>query len=496
MKKSLIFLVVLFTVLMSVSVSGLEDDEIYHLRQGEEHMDKTFVYDVESEDADKVLKGMCAEMKAPTYDSKKGLITWIDYKVYSLEEVFGQEKGGHIRAILNTAGPQLVEEDVVAFLKERTGISKLTYDEVVSAMQYATWYYTDDDFRIPSTSNGEDLYRYFITLPIEREVDAYDVVDLESSDMVKNSKGDKILMQFSYKDNGANLSHRYSVNLSTVYNAKEEVEKIDGKTVVTLTFPVITESMAIDFDVTIYGTMKEVTDIMVLAPEVKGSLQMLVASNTLKNSVKVQAKKKSFRFRSYRLILDDDGDKSRSSHDEGEFLTVDDLNDINQVGKNGYTFIGWFDESNMIVSEGITMNMDRYLTAVYAKDKDQAVEDVSNSNDSGNPNDGSDPNDGSNPSDPKDESSLDSPSDTDDVNSIDQVSDMDNEINSSDSDVGRQDEFTDEDLPADGPKDDIADEGTPFGWMPKTGGIPLLIFLLVGSLTLIGGGYLRKKRQR
>jgi hypothetical protein len=127
-------------------------------------MDKTFVYTIKNVANGNLSKTLCAEKDAPTYDVKKGLMTWVDYKRTSLESLFGIENGAHIRSVMEIAGPHLNQEDVIKWLEERTMLVGLTYDDVVSAAQYAIWFYSDEDFRIPSTTMGEDLYRYFVML--------------------------------------------------------------------------------------------------------------------------------------------------------------------------------------------------------------------------------------------------------------------------------------------------------------------------------------------
>jgi TQXA domain-containing protein len=132
----------LFLILNLTSFATIQDD-IYHLSEGVEYLDKTFVYEViNTANGNKVL-ALCAEKEAPTYDAKKGLMTWVDYKSYNLEEIFTDKASKQVRSIIFEVGPHRGKAVVVNEMKETTGLDELTYEEIVSAMQYAIWFYTD-----------------------------------------------------------------------------------------------------------------------------------------------------------------------------------------------------------------------------------------------------------------------------------------------------------------------------------------------------------------
>lgn len=476
MLKRLFALQLVLLMAFSVGVHGDEEDT-YNLKDGDAYMDKTFIYEVESSDGQTTALTICAEKDAPTYDGKKGLITWIDYKAYRPEEIFGESDGKQIRAILELAGPHKDSQLVVEDLKERTGIGALTYDEVVSAMQYAIWFYSDDDFRIPSTSNGEDLYKYFVTLPPEDETVSDSVLRVSDATIVEDKENNDVIIQFNYSSTGgSNLTHSYSKNLVTNYNAVETVTENNGVYYVTLTIPKFSQSMTIDFEVAVKGKIKESTETVVFAPDEKGSVQMVVGIASLKDTKSMKPKSLRIHYRSYRMILKDYDEQTITSHKDGDFVSLSEIQEINPTGREGYTFEGWFDENQLQVMEGILMDSDRVLTAQYdlivvetpdLPDEETPQEELPN---------GVEP---------------DEPSDEEDVVAYDPDDQDPNEGEGT---------LPDDSNPEDVPDDvvTIEDETLPAdetpGWMPSTGGIPLLIFVTTGSVAIIIGLYIRKSQ--
>ncbi len=483
MKKRLLVLPLIFLIIFSITVQG-DEEERYRLKNGEAYMDQTFVYTIEGQENGAEIQVLCAEMDAPTYDMKKGLITWIDYKAYSPEFIFGTDAGGHIRAILELAGPHLNQESVVEELKELTGISELTYDEVVSAMQYAIWFYSDEDFRIPTSNNGEDLYRYLVTLP---PVDGEETKDMPNvSDLIYtyDEESNQIVIQFHYwGPDGSKLNHTYSKNIVTNYNGRESVSIDNGVYYVTLKIPRVTMSMDIDFEVKVSGQVASEEGAIVFAPDKEGSVQMLVGIGNPKQMYTMRTKTKKIKYRTYRLILNDGQDQTITSHKADTMVSLMEINTINPTGRNGYRFDGWQDESNLIVFEGVLMDRDRVLNALYTKIKkdedlpdEQLPENPPNGGDDEPDDEGPKP-DGGNPDDEGSEPDNSNPDDKEPKPDRDYPDDSDNKPDDENLDIN------DEKLP----------ENDNPGWMPSTGGIPLLIFVTSGSIALIIGIYLRKK---
>ncbi len=474
MKKRLFALHLIFVMLFSVTLYG-DEEESYRLKDGEAYMDQTFIYSVEGQEGREILV-LCAEMNAPTYDEKKGLMTWIDYKVYSPEDIFGLDAGGHIRSILELAGPHLDSDQVVEELKELTGISELTYDEVVSAMQYGIWFFSDQDFRIPTSSNGEDLYRYFVTLPPSNGEVNQEMPNVSQPEYTVDEEENQILIDFNYSGpSGSNLSHSYSTNIVTNYNGKESIRVEDGVYYVRLTIPRVTMSMDIDFEVTVSGTMPPGQEALVFAPEERGSVQMLVGIGDLGKNRSMRPRTREIRYRSYRLILNDGSEQTITSHREDTIVTLDEINYINPTGKSGFRFDGWLDESGLIVFEGVLMDHDRVLDALYSQIINQEQELPDEDLPTENP-EGVDPEgDKSNPGGDEPEGDSNNPG----------GEDPDGDDSNPD---GQEPEEQDLDLD----DESIPEDSNP-GWMPNTGGVPLLIFVTSGSIALILGVYLRKK---
>lgn len=458
----------IFMFLLSITSYAFIEGGFFNLSRGVEYIDKTFVYEMINHQTNESVYTLCAQKDAPTYDSKKGLMTWVDYSVYQLEEQFTVSASGHIRAILEVAGPQLNQEDVVNKLKATTGIEELTYEEVVSAMQYAIWYYTDNDFTIPSTSNGEDLYRYFVTLPEVPNSFEDDVVQIFTDKVERDKQSEKIIIEFHYTGlKKANIQHSYSKDIIEVYGAVENIVYDGNRTNVSLEIPIVEEEFEINFQVTVKGTLKTFQQALAFAPEVDKSAQKQVGVKPIK-SFAVVPKSAAFSYLSYQLTLDDDGDVTKNGFRSGTYISINEMNELNQVGKDGYKFIGWFNEDNVVVTEGVTMNRNRYLHAVYemneSRDKDSSskeetpVEEDSTKDRTSNKEDV--------PKDSEEETNLDNP---DIPSGLDKPDDTEN----------------------------IPDGKLPFditGFIPKTGGVPLLIFMVAGSVTLSIGILLKRMR--
>lgn len=486
-KRTLVTFLMLFLVLNLTSFATIQDD-IYHLSDGVEYLDKTFVYEVVNTANGNTVLALCAEKDAPTYDAKKGLMTWVDYRVYNLEEIFDEDVSKQVRAIIDEVGPQREETVVVTEMKETTGLDQLTYAEIVSAMQYAIWYYTDGVLTIPSTENGEALYRLLVTLPPAETEVITDVVNINVEPAQRREDLGLIIIEYNYNSNvPAELAHVYSKNIVTTYNAKEFVTKEDGVTSVRIEIPIITEDMTVDFEVTVKGTLETAGVVTAFAPDERGESQMLVGYNQLENTVTVSNGSSKLAYKAYRLVLIDEEDVTRNGYTDGSFVTLSEINELNQVGRDGKTFVGWFDENDIVVTSGVVMDRNRELHAVYESDEptDTATPDSDNP-DSETPD-----------SDNPDESTPDS--NNPDDNTPDGNNPDGNTPDGTDGDL--PDETTPEQLTPvvpDGPDEDLPEEETPedgTGWIPNTGGIPLLIFFVLGSVSLSIGILLRRRRR-
>jgi len=359
---------IVLTFLFSVTMMGRISDAVFHLVSGKEYMDKTFVYTIEDIQSLEKSMVMCAEKNAPTYDAKKGLMTWVDYTSYQLEEIFTNEASKHIRAILMEAGPQKDPDQVVNHLRETLGMTSLTYDEVVSAMQYAIWFYSDNDFRIPSTSNGEDLYRHFVSLEGKTSEFKTDFVQVVVDEIKRNNEKQVIIVKYHYSGNDkASLKHAYSKDLFSLYKAKESISNSEGTTYVTLTMPITANELKINFDISVTGTLKEATQMAAFVPEKRGSAQILVGYLRQSNRLYVDEKKAQVNYQAYELILNDDGEQVKRGFTDGTVVTLEMIESLNPTGKNGYIFDGWFEENRKMTTE-VIMNKNRRLDSQYHKD--------------------------------------------------------------------------------------------------------------------------------
>ena len=486
-KRTLSTLLMLFLLLNLTSFATIQDD-IYHLSDGVEYLDKTFVYEVINTSTGNKVLALCAEKDAPTYDAKKGLMTWVDYRVYNIEEIFDKDVSKQVRAIIDEVGPQREESVVVTEMKETTGLDELTYEEIVSAMQYAIWYYTDGVLTTPTTENGEALYRLLVTLPPAENKYETQVVNINVEPAQRREDLGIIIIEYNYDSNvPTELAHVYSKNIVTTYNAKEIVTKENGVTSVRIEIPIITEDMAIDFDVTVKGTLDTVGMVTVFAPDERGESQMLVGYNQLENTVKVSNGSQKLAYKAHRLVLKDEEDVTRNGYTDGSFVTLSEINDLNQVGRDGKTFIGWFDENDIVITSGVVMDRNRELHAVYeSEDTTTSVPNTDQGTPEGNTPDGGTP-----------DNDTPDGADTPDGGTPDNTTP---EGKTPDGTTNIPEESTPEKLTPeepDQPDEDIPEEDTPegTGWIPKTGGIPLLIFLVLGSVSLSVGILLRRRRR-
>jgi len=459
-KRILSTLVMLFLILNLTSFATIQDD-IYHLSKGVEYLDKTFVYEViNTSNGNKVL-ALCAEKEAPTYDVKKGLMTWVDYKVYNLEEIFDDNISKQVRAIIDKVGPQREMTVVVNEMKEATGLDELTYEEVVSAMQYAIWFYTDGVLTRPTTENGEALYRLLVTLPPAETKLKTDVVNIMVDLVQRRDDLGVITIDYHYNsDIPAELAHVYSKNILITYNAKETVTHSNGVTSVKIEVPIITEDMTVDFDVIVKGTLEMAGVVTAFAPDERGESQILVGFNQLSNTIAVSKSSQRLVYKAYRLVLKDEDDVTRKGYTEGSFVTLSDINELNQVGRDGKRFIGWFDENNIVVTSGVVMDRNRELHAVYESDALVSIPDPVAP-------DGNTPNQITMLPDPEIPEKL-----------------TPEEPTPEEPTIPEEILIPEEDTP----------EDVPFGWIPKTGGIPILIFVVLASVSISSGVILRRKR--
>lgn len=477
-KRTLSTLLMLIIILNLTSFATIQDD-IYHLSDGVEYLDKTFVYEVVNTSTGNTVLALCAEKEAPTYDAKKGLMTWVDYRVYYLEEIFDEDVSKQVRAIVDEVGPQREESVVVTEMKETTGLDQLTYEEIVSAMQYAIWFYTDGVLTTPTTENGEALYRLLVTLPPAEDNVEQNVVNITVDSIERREDLGKILMNYHYdSDVPAELSHVYSPNIITTYNAKETVTRENGVTSVKIEVPIISHDMTIDFDVTVKGTLETAGVVTAFAPDERGESQMLVGFNQLENTIAVRNGSRKLAYKAYRLILEDEDDVTRNGFTDQTFVTLAEINDLNQVGREGKKFLGWFDENGIIVTNGVVMDRNRKLHAVYESNTPATVPDETipeGNNPGGNTPGGNNP----------DTNTPDTNTPTETVVVVEDPKVPEQSTPELPNEPDEEIPFTEEETP----------EEVPFGWIPKTGGVPLLIFLVLGSVTLCVGVILRRRKR-
>lgn len=467
---------VICVCLGSYAAYGIISQRIFHLVSGTEYMDKTFIYSIKDTVTSNLTRVVCAEKDAPTYDTKKGLMTWVDYKSYQLEEIFDTNTSRHIRAILTEAGPEKDRDQVVTRLKETLGMVDLTYDEVISAMQYAIWYYSDNDFRIPSTSNGEDLYKHFVSLEGVSSNLSTDFISISVDSVERKSKD--IVIQYHYSGNSkVNIEPSYSMDIKSIYKAKETI-KLDGdRTSVILEIPITANELKIDFDIIVGGTIKEANQYAAFVPDERGSAQILVGYLKQEDLIAADSKRASVHYQAYELTLNDDGDIVKKGFSEGTTVTIDMINELNPTGKQGYTFDGWYEGSTQVTKQ-IIMNKNRRLDAKYSSSP-------STPGNGGNPGGGGTPGTGDNPSGGGTPGTGDNPGGGGTPGTGDNPSGNDTPTVAKD---------PDEPIPDDPVPQDVPSLITTITSWPKTGGVPLLVFMVCGSISISIGILMKRQK--
>lgn len=509
-------IVMVLLALTIVSVGAAIQSHTYRLKDSTEYMDKTYVFRLERQEDNSYVNGFCAEYSAPTFDGKRGLIDWVDFRVYPLEDKFDNEKAGRIRSIMTKAGPHLEPTELVTDLQESLGIMDVEYEQVVSAVQYAVWYYTDELMIVPSSENGYDIYKYLISLPPSYSDANTDLIRLNMMNRALNPQTQKLVFEYQYDSSGQDTQtgHQYSKDIVAVYGAVESIIKQNDITTVTITIPVTSTDVAIDFDVTVNGSRSSYGDVYAYAPDEQGSVQAMVAYASYDTFSQLDTKNLDLTYTAHGLRVDNDGRTVIQSYEEGQTVGLSEIEELNPSGKSGFTFAGWYyyGTDTQVMNNGVYMDGPKHIVARYSR-----TTDPDDNNGGGNPDDndpdGNNPDDndpdGNNPDDNEPDETIDddtipesNPDDPFGLNPDD--SSPNDPVNPSDGDEPV--DIPDEDTPKSVPEDfepPYAPEGYKgdselfyyINRFAESGGVPFLIFFLLGVLALLIG-FLIKHQQK
>lgn len=518
----LALLLCLLSVVTITAMAGTLSSHTYRLVDSTEYMDKTYVFTLQNQQVETSVQAFCAEYAAPTFDAKRGLIDWIDYNVYELEQVFDYDIAGRIRSIMSTAGPQIEQEVAIDYFQDHLGIMNVSYEDIVSAVQYSVWYYTDDLMIVPSSENGYDIYKHLITLPPTSTVQPTDLIRLTPIQIVENYNGDQVTMVYQYDTSGysAEVAHRYNIDIKTQFNAVEEVTKTNsGLRTVSLTFPLLEDDVAIEFDVIVEGRRRLTSDIYSFTPEDRGTLQSMVGFTRLDESIGLDSKHHSFQYVKHGLTIENDGLIVNESFVSGRQVGMSEIENLNPSGKIQHTFDGWYHKSGgKMNADGVFMDGPQHITAKYSPVSGSGSESGGGSNPDGgsDPDGGNNPDGGSNPDGSDPDQSTEDPSDDPEQPDTDIIADehipegiIDNPFKIDPDEpvkgVGELEVIDDPDIPLVSPEimnppygpEGFEGEGEFFYYINRfaeTGGVPFVIFFLLGVLALGLGAYLSQNQ--
>lgn len=486
--------ILLFCSVISVmtGVMAAETSYTYRLNESTEYMDKTYVFTLVDQQVGTEVSAFCAEYSAPTFDTKRGLIDWVDYRAYGLEEIYEAETAGRIRAIMSTAGPHLEALEVISYFENRLGIMDVTYEEVVSAVQYAVWYFTDELMIVPSSENGYDMYKHLISLPPTSSVQATDLIRYTPVHMTAVSSGKIIEIVFQYDVSGysgANARHSFTKDIEMLYGAKVDVDKSDaGLTTVTLQIPLDSPDEHFDFDVIIEGSRPMSGDVYAFSPDVRGEVQSMVGYTRRNSTVGLDTKSYNYTYTTYGLTIENDGKTVTNGFHSGSYVSISDIENLNPSGKIKHSFDGWFYKSgSKVESVGVVMDGPKHVVAEYS------------SIGSTDPDGGDQPDSGDTDiiaDDDIPEGIIDNPFDPNPDHPADPNNGPNEPVIIEDPGIPQVSPEVME--PPYGP-DGFDGEGDFFYYISRfvdSGGVPFVIFFLLGILALLIGMYLRQQEER
>ena len=479
-RPGIVWILLLGLAMSFLSIQSVWADEVPHytLYGATEYMDGTYVFLLD----DMKTQVVCGEYNVPTFDPKHGLIDWIDLYETTLETIYETDRAEHIRAIVNFAGLQHDEEQIVNLIEERLGIMDVTYEQWVSAMQYALWYYSDDLTRVPSSENGEDIYRYLISLPPVPYEPIADAIHLEQP-VVIDEEENLIEVNYEYwSEDPGTVSHFYDIDIASIYGARENVLEEEGHTVVTLTIP-IKNVETIEFTVYVDGTTLKQPDVYAYVPQIRGTLQAMIGYMALEKEVPLTHKQQNFIYESTNSE-ESTGPGGGTNPDED---TNPDDNDNPDDGTNP----GGSDNPDGGTNPGGNDNPG----------------DDTDPSDNSNPDNGTDPENHDNPEiDHNGPDGIDEPEGGDLIEEIlpDDIPEGIPSLDPFDEDGLPSDPEIDDDsipqaspeLSSSGHPVDLGDEGTihyMINRFVQSGGVPFIIFMFMGIVALGLGTYLRQK---
>lgn len=495
--KAAIMVLILMSTLGATSVKA--SIQAYRLVSSTEYMDNTYTFTLDPQGQ---LKVICGEYAAPTFDPKYGLIDWVDLYEQDLELVYGQEIAGKIRAIISVAGPHIKESWLVTYFSERLGIEEVTYEEIMSACQYAIWYYTDQVTKVPTSENGEDVYKYLIALTGVTQP-AEDEITLRGPKIESNEN--ELVVTFSYHTQGpSRLEEMYSID-PMIYGGLKRSKAITNGQEVTWTFPKSSNNMKIDFTIYVDGEGLFVPKVKAYAPAVKGTLQTMVGYQVTGDHEALDHKKIEILYKRHELIIENQDHLIKGGYDQGLLLAKEWIETKSRPLKEGFDFTGWvYAANNKPVSFPLIMDGPKHIKATYKiNPQEPGPGQDPNVTDQGNNSDlpgGSDPNspDLPNPDGGEDgeaDLEMDLPDDPTPEGLPDgQVGSPDQPMN--------PESLPDDPLPESNPElkgnlkvNDLSGHGPIryyFNRLAKSGGIPFIIFMLFGLSALALGAYIRR----